>query len=291
MSGSGKLTIHWTTDLHIRDQVTGLPGHPEAVFAERHYYGSLDKWRQAVDIANREMPDLFVCTGDIVDGKQSLASFLPLWERVRSPKAIMIGNHDLDNGYDLLADQLRGPAAPVVAGSRFNRSFALTAGHGVSARVLLLDTYVGEDGEHRAGSCLGTIEREAFAWLEQEMSGCPEPVIFVFAHNGIGGPEAYFDQEHVRQFVRLAENVGTGGPESGPAKDVYYFAGHHHVHPAAEIRRMTPNLTFVNGVAMVAERQSYVNAITLEADGAVRLRYLEVGYPYPESPIERSVLP
>ncbi len=275
MSISEELTIHWMTDLHMKDRVTGKPDHPESIFAERHYYASVDKWRQAVDIANTEMPDLFICTGDIVDEKQDLASFLEHWDHIRSRKEFVPGNHDLDNGYLSIVRQLRYQDAAIIAGSYFNRSFSLVKARN-RARVILLDTYVGQDGEHRLGSCLGTIEEDAFEWLEEEMRECSEPVILLFAHNGLGGPEEYFDQEHVNRFVEMTERLNAGSTQ----KRVYYFAGHHHVHPKAFVKEITSHLTFVTGVAMVVGERSYLNVLHLETTGSISLSYREVSYPY-----------
>jgi 3',5'-cyclic AMP phosphodiesterase CpdA len=273
MTGHDALTIYWMTDLHIKDQVTGRPDHADAIYRERHYYASVDKLREAVDAANEERPDLFICTGDVVDGVQPLTSFLEHWNRIGCFKEFIPGNHDLDNGYFPVVKQLGYEGRAVVAGSNFNRSFRLAKGS-VQARVILLDTYVGENGEHRYGSCLGTIEEDAFEWLEHELSECPEPLILLFAHNGIGGPEPYFDQSHVKRFIDMASRLDTAENR----KTIVQLAGHHHVHPTAVVKELSPNLTFINGVAMIAGEQSYLNVLHVEEDGSVRISYRKVGY-------------
>lgn len=104
------------------------------------------------------------------------------------------------------------------------------------------------------------------------MEGCEEQLILVFSHNGLGGPEAYFNQEHVQRFARLSERIAS--LETG--KRIVNFAGHHHVLPRALIKELSPHYTFVNGVAMIAGVQSYLHVIEINADGVWHLDYPEV---------------
>lgn len=260
------------TDIHLVDELARRPEAPGAVWMERHYYSALDKLRQAVDIANREQPDFVVCTGDVIDRAQPLASFLREWNRIESPSAFMLGNHDLDIGGEAFESQFGVADHPLIAGSRFNRSIAMRGG-GAAARALLLDTYVGEEGGRLYGTCEGTITTEAFEWLEWEMESCPEKLILLFSHNGIGGPEEYFDRQAVAKFMKLAELVSRRG------KAVLNLAGHHHVHPRAVVRELQPGFTFINGVAMIAGPVSSVNVIEIHPDGSYRLEYRQVGHP------------
>ena len=264
------LRIHWITDIHLVDELAGHREARGAVWMERHYYAAQDKLRQAVDIANREQPDFVICTGDVIDRAQPLASFLQEWNRIESPSAFMLGNHDLDIGGEAFESQFGVADHPLVAGSRFNRSIAMRGG-GAAVRVLLLDTYVGEEGGRLYETCEGTITREAFEWLEQEMTVCPERLILLFSHNGIGGPCEYFDQQAVERFLELAERI------AGQGKTILNLAGHHHIYPVAEIREVQPGFTFINGVAMIAESVSSVNVIEIHPDGSYRLDYRQVG--------------
>ncbi|WP_167859389.1 metallophosphoesterase family protein [Paenibacillus cymbidii] len=267
------LTIHWWTDLHLRDELTGKPEAEGAIWMERHYYAALDKLKMSVDIANAERPDLTVCTGDVIDRKQPLLAFAQMWDRVAGPKAFMLGNHDLDAGYDSVVRELGCEERPVTAGSRFTCSFPLYRGQ-TRARVLLLDTYVDAEGRHRYDTCEGTIGEAAFAWLESEMTICAETVVLLFAHNGIDGPEMYFDPRHAARFRELASRV------VGSGKRLYHLAGHHHVYPLAVVRDVLPGYTFVNGVAMIAGSRSSVNVLTLDERGELAIDYRAVEYPY-----------
>lgn len=260
--------IHWMTDIHLDDELTGRPDAPEAIWRERHFYASLDKLRQAVDIANRERPDCVVCTGDVIDRAQPLATFMKEWNRIEPPKALVLGNHDLDLGGEAFEEQFGIAGEPLTAGSRFNRSFAVRKGE-TAVRVLLLDTYVGEDGQRLYDTCEGTITNEAFVWLEQQFLSCPEQVILLFAHNGLGGPEEYFDRQAVARFSELAALTAERG------KRIIHLAGHHHVHPIATVE-IQPGYTFVNGVAMICETTSSVNVVEIYADGACRIDYRPV---------------
>lgn len=265
------LTIHWMTDLHLKDTVTGLPDAAGAIYAERHYYAALDKLQQSVEIIGAIKPDLVVCTGDVIDGRQPLRAFAEQWERIRSPKAFVLGNHDLDAGYSAVVAELGYSEEPEIAGSRFTRSFPLQKGD-VRVRILILDTYVGEDGQHRYDTCEGTIGPAAFEWLEQEMMGCPEPVILLFSHNGMEGPAAYFDQRHAERFRELARRLTQTG------KRLYNLAGHHHVHPQALVKEIVPGYTYVNGVAMIVGPLSYLNVLHVQKDGTLDIEYEEVRY-------------
>lgn len=269
------MSVYWITDVHLKDHVTGRPEAEGAVYGERHFYASLDKLRQSVDIVNIEKPDLVVCTGDVIEVKQSLGSFVEQWDRMEAPKAFVLGNHDLEAGYDAVVNEMGYQDRLEIAGSRFNCSFVLRNDE-FGIRCIVLDTYVGEDGKHRYGTCEGTIGAQAFEWLEQEMTACPESVILLFSHNGIEGPEEYFDRRHAAQFRELARRVTTNG------KKLYNLAGHHHVHPHPEVKQVLPHYTFVNGVAMIAGTCSAVNVLTIQKDGTLHIGSKEVKYPYPE---------
>jgi len=264
------IRLYWMTDIHLVDELTGRPDAPGAIWMERHYYAALDKLRQAVDIVNRERPDCVVCTGDVIDRAQPLASFLQEWERIEPPAAFMIGNHDLDIGGAAFEAQFGIAGEPLTAGSRFNRSFAIRKGD-AAVRVVLLDTYIGENGQRLYDTCEGTITEAAFAWLEDELLACPERVIALFAHNGLGGPEEYFDRRAVARFAGLAAKAAERG------RTILHLAGHHHVHPVAKVVEMQPGYTFINGVAMICEDTSSVNVLEVHADGTWRLDYRPVG--------------
>jgi hypothetical protein len=44
------------------------------------------------------------------------------------------------------------------------------------------------------------------------------------------------------------------------------------------VKELAPHFTFVNGVAMIAEAVSYMNIVTVRADGGIDLEYGEVRY-------------
>jgi 3',5'-cyclic AMP phosphodiesterase CpdA len=266
------IRIYWITDLHFKDSVTGKPEAEDAIRRERHYYAAKDKLWQAVEMISRDKPDCVVCTGDMNDAVQSFATFTEAWDRVPEPKAITLGNHDLHNEYSTIVEELGYGDRPVVTGSHFNRSFALRKGD-AQARVILLDTNIGPDGQHRS-NVEGTIQEDAFRWLEEEMLGCAEKTILVFTHNGLGGPAKFFDQQHVERFTELANRVAA----EKPGTHIYNMAGHHHVHPTAVVKELAPHFTFVNGVAMIAEAVSYINIVTVRAGGGIDLDYGEVRY-------------
>ncbi len=269
-SAQDSLRLYWMTDIHLVDELTARPEAPGAIWMERHYYASLDKLRQAVDIANLEKPDCVICTGDVIDRAQPLDSFMKEWRRIEPPKAFVIGNHDLDIGGEAFEEQFGISNEPLTAGSRFNRSIAMRNGE-AAARVLLLDTYIGENGKRLYDTCEGTIAGEAFEWLEKEILACEEKLILLFSHNGLGGPEEYFDRKAVVRFMELASRATARG------KKLINLAGHHHVYPAAVVKEMQPGFTFINGVAMICDSSSSVNVVEVFADGSYRLDYRKVG--------------
>jgi predicted MPP superfamily phosphohydrolase len=68
-----------------------------------------DAFRDALDRAVAESPDLIVVTGDIVDSPTTdLDSWLPELRRLRAPHGVVaiLGNHDRDVGLDRVADAL-----------------------------------------------------------------------------------------------------------------------------------------------------------------------------------------
>lgn len=270
-----KLVIHWLTDIHLMDSVEGKPEAKGAVWKNRHYYASRDKLRQAADIICREGPDLAVCTGDMTDGIQPLIAFVREWSRISCPKEIMIGNHDLPNGRDALERQLGYENQPLIAGSRFNRSFAMHKG-GIRLRIVMLDVNAEEEDALREDSCKGLIREDAFLWLEQELAQAPEKMALVFTHNGIYGPESYFEPSHAVRFTEMIEKLS----RSKPDLQVINLAGHHHVHPQAIHKSITPHLSFINGVALIVGPVSYVNVLTILEDGSMTLDYREIAYSY-----------
>lgn len=265
------LRLYWMTDIHLVDELSGQPSAPGAIWMERHYYAALDKLHQAVDIINDERPDYVICTGDVIDRAQSLDSFMKEWERIEPPKAFVIGNHDLEIGGETFEKQFGIRDHPLTAGSRFNRSIALGKGN-VKVRALVLDTYVGEDGQRLYDTCEGIITEEAFQWLEREILYNPESLILLFSHNGLGGPEEYFDPTSVARFAKLAALAWERG------KTILHLAGHHHVHPMVKVKEMQPGFTFINGVAMICEETSSINVIEIDQDGSYRIDYRSVGY-------------
>jgi endonuclease/exonuclease/phosphatase family metal-dependent hydrolase len=265
------LHICWMTDLHLVDAVAGQPQAEGAIRGNRHYYAAKQKLRQAVDTINKEQPDFVICTGDITDRVQPLASFQEEWERIVAPKDLVIGNHDLDNGYRSLVEQLGYATRPVVAGSVFNRSLSLRKG-ALRVRLLLLDTNIGEDGAHRVGTSEGALQEEAIAWLEQEMRTCPEALVLLFSHHGMAGPTKYFHQPDVARYYAMVDRVA----EAKPELRLLHCAGHHHVHPLAEIQVRTPYDSFINGVAMISESRSFMHVLSIAQEGTWTLSYREL---------------
>ncbi len=265
------LTIYWMTDIHIVDELTDLPDAPDAIRGERHYYAAVRKLSQAVDWINAEQPDLAVCTGDVIDRPQSLKSFVSEWDRIDVPKAFILGNHDLEAGYEAIESQLGHADYPLIAGSRFNQSRRLSNGS-VHARLILLDTYVEEDGTHRYDSCEGTITEAAMEWLREQMLQCEEQIILLFAHNGIWGPDEYFDQEAVSAFAKIVDQAVQRG------KSFIHLAGHDHVHPEAVVKTIGNSATFINGAAMINGPVSYMNVVQISEDGSFQLDYRKVSY-------------
>jgi 3',5'-cyclic AMP phosphodiesterase CpdA len=267
------LRIYWITDLHFKDAVTGQPDAEGAIHRERHYYAAKQKMVQAVEHMNRDKPELVICTGDINDGKQPFDSFMELWDRIEADKRIVIGNHDTPNGYASIVQQLGCSRLPSVAGSVFNHSLVLSK-DGLRVKVILLDTNIGDDGVHLNGGVQGTIQPEALHWLEQELSEGNEELVLLFTHNGLGGPASYFNQQHVQRFVEMVESAA----EDKQSLQVINLAGHHHVHPVAVEKHISPHIRFINGVAMIAGETSSVNVVEIYKDGSFGLTYKEVGY-------------
>ncbi|MBD2860630.1 metallophosphoesterase family protein [Paenibacillus oceani] len=268
---SDELHLYWLTDLHLVDAVTDQPDAEGAIRGNRHYYAAKQKLRKAVDTIQKEQPDVVICTGDITDHKQSLASFLEDWERITVPKEVVIGNHDLDNGYVSLVEQLGYAERAVIARSVFNRSVALQKGK-VRVRLLLLDTNIGVDGQHLVETSEGALQDDAIAWLEHEMSTCPESLVFLFSHHGMAGPAHYFNRQDVARYNAMIQRIALARPDF----QLVHCAGHHHVHPHAEIRELTRYETFVNGVAMISEAQSAIHVVSIASDHTWTLSYRKV---------------
>lgn len=275
MAWGETMKIYWMTDLHIKDSVSGCPKAENGTHRDRHYYAAKDKLQHALNIINKEKADFVVCTGDITDGIQPLTTFKEVWDKIDAPKELTIGNHDLSNGYISLVKQLGYEDRLTVARSKFNCSIPLQKGS-IKARLIFLDTNIGEDGQHRTNSVEGAIQEDAFQWLENELCSCQEKTILVFSHNGLGGPVKFFDQQHVQRFKDIVDKAAI---VKGEIK-IINLAGHHHVHPVAVVKEMSPNLIFINGVAMIVGSSSCLNVVSLKGDGRFELEYREVKYPY-----------
>lgn len=166
--GSGRIRLLHFTDAHV------TPGAPR----------SEAETLRALQLGLRHRPDLVVQGGDaiydaLVQDKASVeaqwAIHRRIYERLRTPVAHVIGNHDCWTGPGSDGDPLRGKAWTL-------RELGLTSGWYARRlsrewKLIVLDSI-----ELTGGSgYVGRLGAEQTAWLEQELAATPRDVNVVLA--------------------------------------------------------------------------------------------------------------
>ncbi len=188
------MNIFVLTDLHIRYEADGNPTAKRATQNihgyTRCFWKASERLDRFVKATAQHQPDLVLGLGDFVgechtanwytflhgtDGKEG-------WNDIQSVKELTIGNHELNDGsYADVVAAIGYEQRPVVAGSRFNRSFPVIA-DSMAARILMVDTNIGAEGHLSTDT--GFLQPDALEWLEGEMRACPEEIVILCSHHG-----------------------------------------------------------------------------------------------------------
>jgi 3',5'-cyclic AMP phosphodiesterase CpdA len=199
----------------------------------RFYRNSLCKLGKAIEELNDHRLEFVVTLGDLVD--RDLASFdavLPLYDALRHPHAVVIGNHDAQ----VLSEHLAA-CSPAVGLPKSYYQFAQPGYRFIVIDGNDLSLYCNEgngDEQQRAAEMLsqltaqqqpqaqswnGAVGSEQLAWLEQVLQQAQQrqETVLVFGHYPLA-PENKHNLWNCQQLVTLLCQYQTRA----------YFAGHDH---------------------------------------------------------------
>lgn len=247
------LRIYWTSDIHVRGDIDNNPAGTGAIDGPRLYYAASQKIDGFVAAVNADLPDLAVCTGDIIDRDNlngDYAIFTSRWNTIDGDvqKEVVPGNHDMVVGYDTILPILGYDAKDVVAGSRFNQAFSISNAY-LSARVLMVDTNMADDGTHGV-LMAGKLPPDVQTWITGELAACTDDVLLIFSHHGphdYGKDPTMFDATDAAEIKAIVEAAVT----ANPALKVWWFFGHDHISGAREQYELGVSLPGIQGAAQV----------------------------------------
>lgn len=151
-----QLLIYWITDTHLYPDDAKLM--PE--FVER---------------VNADKPDLVIHTGDLIEADPAaFPLFMNYWNQIDPtiPKALTIGNHDLDKmSMQQIADETGYGTEALIAGSRFNQTFVVNG-----IRIIMYDS---TNNALYAGKC----DQEGQDWISGILTTCEESQAIIFTHH------------------------------------------------------------------------------------------------------------
>lgn len=200
----------------------------------RYYRASLDKLVAAIEELNRHDLKFVVTLGDIID--RDLASFdriMPLYERLRHPRAFLLGNHDFSVAPEHLAivPSALGLERSYYAFSGGGYRFVVLDGNEVSVfappeghpyRALAEERLAAlkATGAIHAQPWNGSLSDAQFAWLAETLTSAAaagEKVIVlghypVYPANWLN----MWDSDRIVELLTASDNV------------VAYFCGHNH---------------------------------------------------------------
>lgn len=238
------------TDLHYADK------EPTTT---RFYREALAKLDEAVEIMNRERPDLVVELGDFIDQADSVEreiEWLRVMEshyaRLAMPRHYVLGNH----------------CVGTLTKQEFAAHTQSTGGHGSfeagGVTFLILDACFRADGTPYARKNFdwkdANLPPAELAWLESELARCTGPVI-VLAHQRLDN-----DKAHAVQNAAAVRSL-----LEGSGKVLAVFQGHSHKNDYQQIA----GIHYTTLVAMVegsgADNNGYA-MLDIMADGSLRLQ-------------------
>ena len=191
----------------------------------RFFSQSPKLFSEFVHVVNRERPDAVLFLGDICEGPADWETFRRLWALIdeRIPKALTVGNHDLDEVTFSELEKLLGyDDRPDNGGSRFNQTFALQG-----IRVVLLDATFDAADAHGSHWRNVRLHGSAVAWLRSVLLASPEDKVLLCSH--CLPHTDYFDEEQ-REEIRMMTEEALA---QRPGLQIRWAGGHNH---AVDIR-------------------------------------------------------
>jgi predicted phosphodiesterase len=160
-----------------------------------------------VDSMNQVRPDFICQLGDFCVPHDRNRPFLHRWEKFDGPRYHVLGNHDMDGGYDR--------SATVSFYKMPGRHYSINV-KGVHVVVL--------DGNDPGGAATGYHRFMAAGqvrWLADDLEATDLPTI-LFIHQALDHPEGIENQAEIRA---LLERVNR---DAGTPRVLACFSGHHH---------------------------------------------------------------
>lgn len=216
-----------TTDTHIWDEVGEDPNHLDAEHGLKLFYTVPSKIRDFVGQANEAQPHMVIHAGDIVEIDGGFDYFWQFWDSLTVPSEVLPGNHDYSLPYtttrmQAMADGLRFGSAPIVAGSRLNRTFT-ASGNGVSARFIAVDVNVQRDWAPVEPN--GSLTPDQKSWIATELAASPEDNIFIMTHHG---PHDYEKGWFVEADALDLQAMVQAEKAARPSRNIIGLFGHNH---------------------------------------------------------------
>ncbi|CAM3415005.1 hypothetical protein BS639_17585 [Rouxiella silvae] len=227
-------TPHSSTTLRF-----GLIADPQYADAEpgvthpRFYRNSLCKLSKAIAELNDHRLEFVVTLGDLIDRDwKSFDAVLPVYEALRHPHAVVIGNHDAQVITEYLSEQTPVQGLPKSyyqfgqPGYRFividgnDHSLYCNEGNGNERQraQATLESLIAE-GAMQAQSWNGGVGSQQLQWLEQTLSHAQaqQETVLVFGHYPLA-PDNKHNLWNCKTVVELLCRYGVRA----------YFAGHDH---------------------------------------------------------------
>ncbi|CAN7628711.1 metallophosphoesterase [Rhizobium sp. LjRoot30] len=212
-------------------QYAAIPPH---VGMNRYYANSLEKLSAAIDVFNGEELAFVVTLGDIIDRSfRSFDDILPVYDRLKAPSRLLLGNHD----FSVSAERLESVVGRLgledsyydfkVGSFRFialngNEVSLFAPGEGDAHRALAAShlAVLKAEGAANAQTWNGALSDTQFAWLEVTLRAAKAAgeTVIILNHYPVYPPNEHnlWDFARVLELIEAYDNV--------PA----YFCGHNH---------------------------------------------------------------
>lgn len=223
---SSLFSITFLSDSHINSSAVDDEAYPNASSPPMYFYTAREKLQQFINQSNIMLPDVAIHLGDIIDGPNADTSFemgMQYWNMLDSniSKHISPGNHDAPGwGMETVAQTLGYGSREIVAGSKFNESFALSS-KGIYIRFIGYDSNLALDGSYQ-GASKTYMSDTLMAWIESELLNSPEDLIFIYTHRASA---SYIQEPGWTNFKNMLESVVRQRPEL----NINIVYGHSHV--------------------------------------------------------------
>ena len=215
------------TDTHFPVDGSEDPHDPENSQGDKLFWAAPGKMRDFVAQANTEQPHAAIHAGDIIEITNGFEKFNTIWAGLTMQSEVVPGNHDYSIPYDTtrmqaMADALGFGEAPMVAGSRLNRSFTAT-GNGITARFIAIDVNIKRDWTPPTAA--GGLTEDQKTWIAGELASSPEDNIFIMTHHG---PHDYQHGWFVAQDAEDLRLMVVAAKAARPARNIIGLFGHNH---------------------------------------------------------------